>query len=302
MINYSRLVSDLSALGISKGDMILVKASYKSIGKIEGGPTTFLKALLDVLGEEGTLVTVSFVKRLPSRQRWFHQGYIYTKDMDSYTGIINSLILKHPDIKRSNNPLQSYAAIGKYAEELTNNFTLESEPYELLKIMAEKYNAKNLHIGSNVFGVGTTHIALTETFKQNNFYQKRYQEGIYYINDTGNKKWTAGDESTFCQTAHKKFYPSYFELGGVLTNGKVGDADSFVSSMQKTLQIERDIFKKNPKALICDNPACYKCRTSFSFDNTSLMKFIYNQLKSKRYKGYFKAVFKDICLGRTKHY
>jgi len=55
-ITRSRLVTDLKELGVSSGDVIMLHASVKSVGWIVGGPDMVIQALLDVLGEEGTLM------------------------------------------------------------------------------------------------------------------------------------------------------------------------------------------------------------------------------------------------------
>lgn len=55
-ITRSRLVEDLKKLGVSSGDVIMLHASVKSVGWIVGGPDRVIQALLDVLGEEGTLM------------------------------------------------------------------------------------------------------------------------------------------------------------------------------------------------------------------------------------------------------
>jgi aminoglycoside 3-N-acetyltransferase len=56
MIGFRELVNGVKELGLEKGDVVLVHSSFKSFGGVEGGPQTVIDALLEVLGEEGTLV------------------------------------------------------------------------------------------------------------------------------------------------------------------------------------------------------------------------------------------------------
>ena len=56
MITFDSLRNDLKALGVSSGDLLFLRISYKAIGRVEGGPKTFVDALLDVVGKEGTIV------------------------------------------------------------------------------------------------------------------------------------------------------------------------------------------------------------------------------------------------------
>ena len=56
IITRSRLVSDLSKLGIVPGDTLMLHASVKAVGWIVGGPDMVIQAILDVIGPAGTLM------------------------------------------------------------------------------------------------------------------------------------------------------------------------------------------------------------------------------------------------------
>jgi aminoglycoside 3-N-acetyltransferase len=55
-VTKSRLVADLRKLGTTAGDTLMLHASMKAIGWIVGGPDIVIRALLDVIGPEGTLM------------------------------------------------------------------------------------------------------------------------------------------------------------------------------------------------------------------------------------------------------
>jgi aminoglycoside 3-N-acetyltransferase len=54
-VNYTqaRLLRDLSALGVRKGDGLFVHCSMKAIGSVTGGPGTIVETLLEAVGETG---------------------------------------------------------------------------------------------------------------------------------------------------------------------------------------------------------------------------------------------------------
>ncbi|MEP6729377.1 MAG: AAC(3) family N-acetyltransferase [bacterium] len=56
MHTRSKLAADLRALGIARGDVVMVHASVRSVGEIAGGPDEIHLALKDVLSDEGTLM------------------------------------------------------------------------------------------------------------------------------------------------------------------------------------------------------------------------------------------------------
>jgi len=51
-----RIIGDLEALGLKRGDSVVVHSSYKAIGGVEGGPRTVIDALADVVDPEGALL------------------------------------------------------------------------------------------------------------------------------------------------------------------------------------------------------------------------------------------------------
>ena len=64
VITRSRLVSDLSKLGLVSGDTVMLHASVKAVGWIVGGPDMVLRAILGVIGSNGNLRMAGETTRL----------------------------------------------------------------------------------------------------------------------------------------------------------------------------------------------------------------------------------------------
>ncbi len=56
MIDRATLARDLVALGVPRGGLVMVHASMRRVGPIDGGADALLDALHDVLGPEGTMM------------------------------------------------------------------------------------------------------------------------------------------------------------------------------------------------------------------------------------------------------
>jgi aminoglycoside 3-N-acetyltransferase len=56
MHSRSKLAADLGALGLSRGDVIMVHASVRAVGEVAGGPDEIHLAMKDTIGDEGTLI------------------------------------------------------------------------------------------------------------------------------------------------------------------------------------------------------------------------------------------------------
>ena len=96
MITFDSLRNDLKALGVSSGDLLFLRISYKAIGRVEGGPKTFVDALLDVVGKEGTIVVTAFPSRYSSFTRLFYK-YSFSNKLISKTGAISNIVLSNPE-------------------------------------------------------------------------------------------------------------------------------------------------------------------------------------------------------------
>lgn len=54
------LISDFKKLGIVEGETLLLHSSLSRLGWVNGGAETVISALLEVLGDEGTLVVPTY--------------------------------------------------------------------------------------------------------------------------------------------------------------------------------------------------------------------------------------------------
>ena len=271
LITKQELISDLLNIGVKKGDLLHLKVSLRSIGKIENGANTLLDALLDVVGPEGTLVIDSFVTIYPLPLSKEHRRIVSRYDTPSYAGVLANIMIKHPNMYRSNHPIHRFTAIGKKAKELMFKHTPESHPYQPLVDMIN-LQGKNLTIGDKVAGVGTTHIAILAM----GFNQKIPNYGVNYQNSGECVKlfkcnWVRG----FCADGYWNLVKLYEERGGVIQKGKIGNASSMLIDMKKTYEIELSAMKDNPRIFLCDKPYCWQCRVSWSISEKKYLKAIY---------------------------
>ncbi len=113
MLTLDDLKREFQILGVESGDTLLVHSSYKSFGGVEGGPQTVIGALLDVLGEEGTLIMPTFNFDFCKGKPWD------VRNTPSHMGILTELVRQDPRSKRVFHPIYSFAIIGKHADFLT---------------------------------------------------------------------------------------------------------------------------------------------------------------------------------------
>ena len=54
------LIENIKKLSITDGDTVLVRAALSSVGKLPDGPNELIDAFLEVIGINGTLVSLAF--------------------------------------------------------------------------------------------------------------------------------------------------------------------------------------------------------------------------------------------------
>lgn len=288
VLNKEDIIIDLQNLGLRKGDIINVKASLKSIGQIDGGASTLLDALLEVVGEDGAILTESFIKLLPvGRLDKNNPKHFANKDSNSYAGALTNTILKHTKVILGNHPTHRYAGIGEKISLIIQSHAVEDDPYIVLEKIAD-VGGKNLRIGpkDKVVGVGTTHIAINKTKLR----QKRPRVGIFY--KVGNEtklfeNWWA----TGCEAGFNKMIKLFYETDAVIKEGKIGKAEALLTNMQKTLEIEYKAIKNDPTVMLCDDPACAKCRIAWEFSKGNSLACILANIKNYNLKGILASVY-----------
>jgi aminoglycoside 3-N-acetyltransferase len=112
MLTFEQLVDGFRKLGVEAGDTLLVHSSYKSLGEVEGGPQTVIRALETTLGAAGTLI-------MPTFNFDFNKGVPWdVRKTRSKMGALTEVVRVDPRAKRVFHPFYSFAVLGKHAEML----------------------------------------------------------------------------------------------------------------------------------------------------------------------------------------
>ena len=119
-----RLASDLRALGVREGGVLLVHSSLSALGWVPGGPETVIQGLLTALGPEGTLLVpaLSFATVTPE------QPVFDVRTTPSCIGAIAEHFRTRPGSLRSVHPSHSVCGVGPRAHELLANHDVDRTP------------------------------------------------------------------------------------------------------------------------------------------------------------------------------
>lgn len=227
------LAGDLQRLGLKSGMTVLVHSSLKSLGWVSGGPVAAIQALLEVLGEEGTLVMPAHTGDNSDPARWenppvpvswqqvirdtspgFDSRITPTRGM----GAIAELFRTWPGVLRSDHPTVSFAAKGKNAETIVRGHELNNSLGETSPL-------------ARVYDLGGFVLLLGVGYDRNtSFHLAEYRAGAQSlvvqgtaILRNGVRAWTTFRDIDFGDDVFPAIGED-FEKTGVVRIGQVGSA------------------------------------------------------------------------------
>ena len=109
----------LIKLGLKKGSVVLVHSSLSKFGYVEGGADTVVDALIETVGEKGTIAVPGFSFSLGK------DGSVFdVKNTPSEMGKISETLRKKRGTYRSHHLTHSVVALGYKAKELTETHSI----------------------------------------------------------------------------------------------------------------------------------------------------------------------------------
>jgi aminoglycoside 3-N-acetyltransferase len=145
--------TDLNRLGVLSGDVVLMHSSYKALGPVAGGIETVIAALIETVGDTGTLLVpaLSYMQE----PRHVHD----TRSTPSCIGAIAEYFRLRPGTRRSLHPTHSVCGIGHHADMLLADHLLDKTPcgsHSPFQKMVD-YDAKIIMLGCGLRPNTTMH-------------------------------------------------------------------------------------------------------------------------------------------------
>ena len=235
------LVSLLKNMGIMKGEHILVHSSLSKIGHINGGAFTLIDALLEVVGDEGTLLMPAFPAKGRNKDYLLENNVFDLTNTPSQMGLVTETFRKMDGVKRSFHPTDSICAFGKEADYFTNahygNLTPYNENSPFRKLCTKQ--GKILMLGTTLNGACTNLHTLEDavSFKYPIYDEKIFivkmidKNGVVHTMETKvhNPNWSAKRNCDALKPI--------FEKEQVLINGKIGEAQCMLIDASKMLDV-----------------------------------------------------------------
>ena len=286
---HTRLVSELKNLGLSIGDIVLVRGAIKLNDvllesyqvKIFTFYETLIDALVHVVGPKGTVVTLTFTKQFRMPLNLDDRKYVFDANITkSNAGILPNVFLKKEGAIRSSHPVCSFAAIGSKSQELLSGHTEESHSYKPIKNLVD-LGGKMLIFGviDTSPGFTTVHLAQHNAGLSTKF---RGKFGVWYSKQ-GLTKFFNRKDIGGCSRGFGKFYDVY-RRHGLLNEGKLFNQPAMLVAAADAYDVEFRLIRQNNKFPLCADPDCSSCRFMWKYNNWQAFKFVLRYFRLKMFR------------------
>ena len=234
------LVSQLRALGVQPGGVLLV---HTSLSKVGTGPRELIDALLEAVGNEGTLV-------MPSMADDDDTPFDPTTMPCRAVGLVADTFWRMPGVLRSDNP-HAFAAHGPLASRITQRHPIDiphgvdSPPGRVFR-----FNGSILLLGVGHDCSTTVHVA--EAIAGVRYRQPKYAT---VLENGKPRRYEYGETDHCCQN----FNLLDEWLGERQRRGKVGNADARFFRSQDAVEAALRRLRTNEMVFLHPAGACGEC-------------------------------------------
>jgi aminoglycoside 3-N-acetyltransferase len=171
----------LDRIGARKGSTLFVHSSWKRLARGEFTPTQLIKALREVIGEQGTLAMPAY----PPYAMQKSSAVFDVRKTPSGGGLLTDMFRRYPGVLRSINLNHSVCAIGPQADFLTRDHHLgettwdSCSPYYRLREIENAWIV-GLGVGHRLKVATSLHCVESALCRENAYYRQLFGEVVRY--------------------------------------------------------------------------------------------------------------------------
>jgi len=251
------LLADLRQLGIAHGDTLMVHTSLSKLGYIVDGKQSLLQALIDSVGEAGTILMPAQTgsnsdpenwSMPPIPQDWWQTVRDNIPAFDKHTspsdvGAVAEAFRAYPNTLRSDHPQVSFCARGALAQELTRTHVLTPKfGHDTPLGKLYQLGAKILMLGTDYDTVTALHLSEVESGRSS----VSQDAAAMFVN--GERVWQVFNDYDYDTDDFVAIGQAY-EAEHTVVSGKVGMGVAKVLDMRSIVDFATVYMKEHPLAV-----------------------------------------------------
>ncbi|HBN84501.1 MAG TPA: hypothetical protein DDZ89_11715 [Clostridiales bacterium] len=260
-MKFDQLVHEFLSAGIHKGDVLAVHSSLSSLGNVEGGAETVIRALQEVVTEKGGLVMPTHTGNLSCyKKTGYHPARTSCKEI---TGIIPDTFWRTEGVVRSIHPTHSAAAWGDRADWFIEHHSPstyafgENTPFHKVALAGGKIlllgvkNTRNssIHVAEHL--ADAIYMKASYTLPEGTVYLIELYDGSII-------EHPITQHIPGCSQNFDVFDPLLLETHE-MRKCMIGPAESFLLDSNRMMKTLAHNIKKQPELVLCHHTDCSCC-------------------------------------------
>ena len=263
VVSKAEILAALSAVGVKKGDMLLVHSSLSACGKIDGGAKTIIDAIIETIGPEGNFFVPTFQRSEcylnGINKRWDHRPSDFRDRASEAIRWVGTLPLEFmrlfPDAPRGVHLSHSWAGWGPRAAEALSRQTEDEPPFSdnSCPMVVKDMGGKILHFGSPVGHTSFVHCFETHFNLPGlgpSYYDVRLEDGT--ITWKFVPKGLPGPREFYSRDENARFFREAVARGLEIRSEKLGVDELKLIDCRQFWEIGSALVTADPRIVIGD--------------------------------------------------
>ena len=263
VISKAEILAALSAVGVRKGDALLVHSSLSACGKIDGGAKTIIDAIIETIGPEGNFFVPTFQRSEcylnGINKRWDHRPSDFRDRASEAVRWVGTLPLEFmrlwPDAPRGVHLSHSWAGWGPRAAEVLSRQTEDEPPFSdnSCPMIVKDMGGKILHFGSPVGHTSFVHCFETHFNLPGlgpSYYDVRLEDGT--ITWKFVPKGLPGPREFYAKDENARFFREAVARGLEIRRATLGVGELKLIDCRQFWEIGSALVTEDPRIIIGD--------------------------------------------------
>lgn len=250
LVTVKTIHDDLEALGVKKGDVVIIHSSLSRLGILENGAATVIAAVRHLVGPQGTVVVPTLHLHINAAKYLATDPVFDVRTSPSAMGAISEFLRTLPGARRSLHPTHSAAAIGKLADYLTEDHHKGEVPFGPLSpyYRLAEIGGKSIMLGTQLMNLMSCRVIediMGDDFPYPVYLPEPVQARVRDWSGREFRVKTKIHNVEMSRLRRNNDLAPYFVDNGIMKSGRVGQGRALVVDAAGVNTVLEDLMRQN---------------------------------------------------------